>query len=114
MSRRLERVNELLRHELSQLVAQELHDPRIPVLVTITRVESSVDLRYARVYISVMGDSVEKRETMDALHSAAGFLRRTLKPRLVMRHIPILSFRLDESIEEGSRMLRAIEELPET
>ena len=114
MSRRLERVNELLRHELSQLVARELHDPRIPILVTITRVESSVDLRYARVYFSVMGDSVEKSETMDALQSAAGFLRRTLKPRLVMRHIPILSFRLDESIEEGNRILRTIEELPGT
>ena len=111
---RWSRVHHVLRQGRSQLEAKDLHDPRIPVLVTITRVEISVDLRYARVYISVMGDSVEKRETMDALHSAAGFLRRTLKPRLVMRHIPILSFRLDESIEEGSRMFRAIEELPET
>ena len=53
-------------------------------------------------------------DTADALHSAAGFLRRTLKPRLVMRHIPILSFRLDESIEEGNRIFQAIEELPGT
>ena len=114
MSRRLERVNELLRQELSQLVARELRDPRVPLLVTITRVDTSVDLQHARVYISVMGDSEEKGAAMAALQSAAGFLRRTLRPRLAMRYVPILSFHLDESIEEGDRMLRAIEELPKT
>ena len=114
MSRRLERVNELLRQEISQLVARELSDPRVPLLVTITRVDTSVDFHHARVYISVMGDSDEKRVAVATLQSAAGFLRRMLGPRLTMRYNPTLSFRLDESIEEGDRMLRAIEELPGT
>ena len=74
MSRRLERVNELLRQELSQLVARELNDPRIPLLVAITRVEASADLQYARVHVSVMGGDEEKQATITTLQAAAGFL----------------------------------------
>ena len=114
MSRRLERVNELLRQELSQLLAQELNDPRMPFLISITRVETSVDLQHARVFISVMGGNEEKRTAMTTLGAAAGFLHRELKPRLALRYIPTLSFRLDESIEKGAQMLRAIEELSTT
>ena len=114
MSRRLEQVNGLLRQEISRLVAQELSDPRLPLLVTITRVATSADLRSARVYVSIMGSGEEKRTAVATLQSAAGFLQRTLRPRLTLRYVPTLSFRLDESIEEGARMLRAIEELSST
>ncbi len=114
MSRRLERVNELLRQELSNLVARELSDPRLSLLLTITRVETSADLRSARVFVSVMGDEEEKNTAVSTLQSAAGFLRRALRPRLLLRYVPSLTFRLDESIEEGARMLKAIEELPIT
>ena len=112
MSRRLERINELLRQELSQLLARELNDPRIPLLVTVTRVETSADLRHARVHISVMGASEEQRTAVDTLQSAAGFLQRELRPRLTLRFVPVLNFKLDHSIQEGARILRAIEEHP--
>ena len=112
MSRRFERVNELLRQELSQLLARDLNDPRIPLLVTVTRVETSADLRYAQVYVSVMGDSGEQHIAVDTLQSAAGFIQRGLRPKLKLRFVPVLSFKLDHSLEEGARMLRAIEDLP--
>jgi len=112
MNRRLERINELLRQELSQVLDRELKDPRIPLLVTVTRVETSADLRHAQVHISVMGTSEEQRTAVDTLQSASGFLRRELRPRLQLRFVPILSFKQDHSIQEGARILRAIEELP--
>ena len=111
MSRRTQRINELLRQELSWLLAKEMNDPRLPLLVTITHVEVAADLRYARVFVSIMGSDEEKRSVVRILQAAAGFLQRSLKPRLALRYVPGLSFRLDESIEEGARMLQTMDRL---
>lgn len=111
MSRRTQRINELLRQELSWLLAKEMKDPRLPLLVTITRVEVATDLRYARVFVSIMGSDEEKGSAMKMLQAAAGFLHRSLKPRLTLRYVPDLSFHLDESIEEGARMLQIMDRL---
>ncbi len=111
MSRRTERVNELLRKELSSLVANQINDPRLPALVSITRVDVSVDLHHANVYVSIMGSNEQKRSGMKTLKDAAGFLHHALKPRLALRYIPDLSFQLDESIEASDRMLRIMNDL---
>lgn len=111
MSRRAERVSELLRKELSMVLATEVHDPRLPALVSITRVGVSDDLRHANVYVSIMGASEEKRSGMKVLKDAAGFMHRALKPRLDIRYVPELSFHLDESIEAGNRTLRIMDSL---
>ena len=111
MSRRTERVGELLREELSWLLAREMSDPRLPLLVTITRVNVSADLRQAKVFVSIMGSDEEKRSAMKVLQAAVGFLWRALKPRLTLRYVPGLSFQLDESIEEGTRMLQIMDKL---
>ena len=111
MSRRTDRVNELLRKELSWLLANEINDPRLPMVVTITRVEVSVDLRHAAVSVSVMGSNEEKLSAVKLLQAAAGFLHRALKPRLDIRYVPSLSFQLDHSIEEDARMLRIMDDL---
>lgn len=104
-------MGELLREELSRLVTSEMHDPRLPTLLSITRVAVSADLRHASVHVSIMGDDKEKRSAIQALKSAAGFLRRGLRPRLSLRYVPELSFQLDESIETGARTLQVINEL---
>lgn len=114
MGRRVERINELLRQELSQLLARDLNDPRIPLLLTVTRVEASTDLRYAQVYVSVMADSEQQRVAVDTLQSAAGFIQRALRPKLKLRFVPTLSFRLDHSLEEGAHMLKVIGDIPIT
>ncbi len=111
MSRRTERVNELLRKELSWLLAKEMNDPRLPLLVTITRVDISADLRQAKVFISIMGDGEEKQVTVRMLQAASGFLRRELRPRLTLRYVPALLFQLDESIEEGAQMLQIMDKM---
>ena len=111
MSRRTDRVNELLRKELSWLMANEMNDPRLPLLVTITRVGIAGDLRHASVFVSIMGNNDEKRSAIRMLQAATGFLRRSLRPRLTLRHVPNLSFQLDETIESDERMLQIMDEL---
>ena len=106
MSRRIERVNELIRKELSSLLATEMNDPRLPLLVSVTHVDVSADLRQAKVYVSVMSHDEEKRSTVELLQKASGFLHRELKARVALRYVPVLSFHLDESIEKGLQMLQ--------
>ena len=111
MSRRMGRVNELLREELSQLVLRELKDPRVASFVTITEVDTSPDLDHARVYVSVMASAEEQNNVMVGLKSAEGFLRRTLRDRLKIRRIPTLTFELDTSMERGAQMLELIDQV---
>ena len=101
MSRRLQRLNVLLREEVSELIRRELRDPRLAEFVTLTRVSTSPDLQTATVYVSVMGDEEEKANTMRALTRAAPFIRRQLIRRLSIRRTPDLTFMLDESHGEG-------------
>lgn len=112
MTRRLDRVNDLLREEVSTLVARDTRDPRLRGMLTITRVDTSVDMRYARIYVSIMGDSQAKEAALHGLKSASGFLRRSLSQRLTLRTIPELHFVLDPSIEEGARVLEVMRNLP--
>ena len=104
MSRRIDRVNELLRSEISNLLAREIKDPRVVGVISITEVVASSDLRSARVYISVMGNDSDRKAAMDGIRSAASFLRRELRDRINLRHAPHMTFVLDDSIEEGDRL----------
>ncbi len=109
MSRRIDRVNELLRSEISSLLAREIKDPRVAGVISITEVVASNDLRSARVYVSVMGRDSDRKAAMDGIRSAASFLRRELRERVNLRHTPHMTFVLDDSIEEGERVLRLID-----
>ena len=117
MNRRMNRVNVLLREEISLVVATEVRDPRVSSVVSITAVETAPDLRHAKVFVSVLGGPSEKQSTLLALSSAAGFINRRLRRRLTLKAVPSLEFRLDESIERGSEVLQLIREAalrPET
>lgn len=109
MSRRIDRVSELLRTEISNLIAREIKDPRVAGVISITEVVASSDLRSARVYVSVMGRDSDRKAAMEGIRSAASFLRRELRDRVNLRHTPHMTFVLDDSIEEGERVLRLIE-----
>ncbi len=104
---RQEKLGELIAAELSDLLRTRVKDPRVG-FASITRVEVSGDLRYAKVFVSVMGNSEEQKETMKGLKNAHGFLRHELASRLTLRFMPELVFKLDHSIEEGSRILELI------
>jgi ribosome-binding factor A len=111
MSRRTERINELIREELSDLLLREMRDPRLEGLISITRVDVTPDLLNARVFVSVMSETADQREALKALRSAAGFIHRELVHRLELRRVPFLDFRLDTSISEGAAILAHIDEV---
>ena len=111
MSRRTDRVNGILRREISRVLATELRDPRISAIVSVTHVDATPDLRYAKVHISVLGDEGEKRGTLRALRSASGFVHWNLRKHLAFKAVPSLEFILDESIEQGAKMLELIDSL---
>jgi ribosome-binding factor A len=108
--RRQERVGDLIRDEVSDIIRRDMNDPRLG-FVSITRVDLSPDLKYARLFVSVFADDAERKETIDVLNRAASFVRRTLAPRLRMRTIPELSFRLDQSMEHAENVARILREL---
>ena len=110
MSRRTERINDLLQEEISDLLRRGVKDPRIGGLVTITEVDVSPDLRRAKVFVSVMGTDEEKTSTFRALGAAAHFIQRELRKRLTMRRTPEIDFVPDDSLERGARLLALLEE----
>jgi ribosome-binding factor A len=106
-TRRIERINHLLRQEIADLLSREVKDAALAsVLISITEVETSSDLRNARVYFSVYGDEDEVQTAQAHLKRASGFLHRELKARLDLRHIPHLEFILDRSLARGDRIMR--------
>ena len=108
MSTRPERVAQFLKEELSQIIREELKDPRIG-FVTITRVDITADLRYARIYVSIMGEEKEKKKTFKGLESARGFMKRIIGDRIRMRYTPEIVFKIDDSIEYNIHLSKIME-----
>ena len=109
MADRMRRVNEAVREVVSARLAEGLRDPRIG-FVTVTSVETSPDLRHARVYVSVLGDAEQRDATMAGLESAHGVLQLAVARELRMKHTPTLQFVFDESIERGMRISELLED----
>jgi ribosome-binding factor A len=109
-SGRMRRVDEAMRAVLSDAIATDLKDPRVG-FVTVTGVQTSPDLRYARVFVSVLGSDPQRAESMDGLRSAHGFLQRRLASELTLKHTPSLSFHYDQSIDHGMRISSLVSEL---
>ena len=102
-SRRQRQVAELLHEEISQLIQHDTRDPRLG-FVTVTGVEVTADLRLARVYVTVLGDDADAQTTLVGLASAAGYFRHVMRKTLNLRYVPELNFKLDTSLEYGSRI----------
>jgi ribosome-binding factor A len=107
---RVSRVGEQVKKELSQIIQQEIKDPRIG-FVTITAVEMSGDLQIAKVYVSVMGKQEEKRETLAGLEKAKGYIRSEIGRRIKLRHVPELVFVMDESLEHSEHITRLLNDI---
>ena len=110
MSQRTERIDELLRQEIGSIVAREVADPRIG-FATITSVETTPDLRHAKVWVSVIGQPPERDATLGALRRAMPFVRHELGTRLRIKRIPDLHIHLDDTAERGTRVLRLLSDL---
>ena len=105
-SNRIGRINEEIQRELSDLI-RGLKDPRVQTMLSITRVDTTSDLRYSRIYVSVLEKSLEK-DVIRGLKSAAGYLRRELGANMSLRYTPELQFIADDSIEYGAHILEML------
>jgi ribosome-binding factor A len=103
----MRRVDVAMRVVLSDAIANDLKDPRVG-FVTVTGVKTSPDLRYASVYVSVLGDEPARAASLDGLRSARGFLQHRVATELTLKHTPALSFEYDESIDHGMRISRLL------
>jgi len=98
---RIVRISEEVKREVSNIIQVGLKDPRLPKLISVTSVNVTRDLRYAKVYISILGEEEEKKAALEGLKNAAGFIRREIGQRIKLRYTPEFLFELDNSIEHG-------------
>lgn len=109
-SRRVKRVAEAIRQEVSKIVLYELKDPRIS-FVTVTNVEASADLKTAKVLISLLENEVSQKTVMRGLERARGFIQGEVAKRLQMRYTPVITFCLDESLKKSLHVLKLIDDV---
>ena len=106
---RAARVGDEIQKVISQLLLTEDKDPRIPMMTSVMEVRMSSDLTHATVFLSVYGSQQEKRECMEAVNRASGFIRSQIAKRIKLRVAPELHFKLDESIEKGMDLMNLID-----
>jgi len=110
LSHRPGRLAEAVKKEISEILKNEIKDPRLG-FVTITMVDVTPDLRYAKVYASVLGDLEQQKATAEVLHRATGYIRSEIGRRIRLRYTPEITFELDNSIERGTRVIKLMEEV---
>ncbi len=109
MPYRMQRVNNLIRRELAEILYRDVKDPRLGNFVSVNEVDVSSDLRTAQIYVSFFGSEAEKKDALLALSQAAGFFHAELVKRLSLRRVPELKFQWDESIERAAHILEVID-----
>lgn len=107
------RINSEVQREMSSIIREDLKDPRIHPMTSVMAVEVTPDLKFAKIFVSVLGNDEEKEKTMDGLKKSASFARHQLAKRMNLRNTPELTFVLDTSIEYGVTMSKKIDELKE-
>ena len=110
MSRRTDRIGNLIRAVVADAIQQRLNDPRIEALTSVTRVEVTPDFSLARVFVSVMAEESRQKLTLSALRHAAGRMRGLVAREVVMRHTPRLEFTLDDSVQRAFETVQVIDE----
>jgi ribosome-binding factor A len=111
MAHRLERLNSLIRQELSEMLRRDVKDPRLSGMISITQVDIAADLKYARVFVSTLGGEEEKDKVLKSLSSASSFMRGELSRNLRLRYTPELDFQWDSSIEHGAHILELLDQV---
>ena len=109
--KRIKRISEEVKRVVSDIISNELKDPRISPMTSLTHVEVTRDLRFAKIYISVLGNEVEKNETLEGLENAKGFIRREIGNRIKLRYVPEPTFSLDDSIEQSIYISKLIDKV---
>lgn len=110
-SNRITRINEEIKHELSNIISTGIKDPRIAPLTSILRVETTNDLKHCKVYVSVLGDEELRNKTEEGLKSSLGYIKSELARKVNLRITPDLHFIMDQSIEYGINMSKLIDDV---
>ncbi len=108
---RMTRINEEIMKEVSQIIRGELKDPRISTVTSVVKVDTTNDLKFCKIFVSVLGDEDQKKSVMQGLKSAEGFIRRQIAQRINLRNTPEVIFVRDDSIEYVMRMNKLIEDV---
>lgn len=111
MSYRIEKINQLIRQELSDLIQRQVKDPRLTSFISITEVATSPDLRHARVFVACICEKAQREEILKGLTSAGGFFRKEMGKDLRLRRIPELSFYWDDTAERADHLTRLMDQL---
>jgi len=109
-SNRLDKVNEELKKEISYIIDQDLKNPNITGIISVTKVKVSPDLKYARVYISII-NSKSKKNTLEGLKNATGYIRTEIAKRINLRYTPEIKLELDDSMEYGEKIENILREI---
>ena len=108
---RINRLNSLLKEVISEVITKEISNPNISEFISITKVEITQDLHTAKVYISIIGNTEEKKKTMNALESASGFISVQASKKVVLRYFPSLTFKLDTSVDEHMKIEKILQNI---
>lgn len=108
---RSERVAEEIKKAASQIINNEIKDPRVSGLISVTKVEVTKDLRNARIFLSIYGGEHERKKVFEGIKNAEGFIRKELAHMVRMKFVPEISFKIDESIEYGIHIYKLLEEM---
>lgn len=111
--KRTDRLNSLLKEVISDVIRHRVRNPKVSKLLTVTRVDITSDLQFAKVYVSVIGDEKSKKESLEALQSGAGFIGVQASRNVVMRHFPSLTFKLDDSTDDFIRIDQLLQKVNE-
>jgi ribosome-binding factor A len=111
LKQRTDRLNSLLKEVISEVIRKEVRNPHINELMTVTRVDITKDLHYAKVYVSVIGNDEEKKQTIEALQSAAGFIAVNSSKKVVLRYFPTLTFKLDDTVDKQMRIEQLLHDI---
>ncbi len=107
---RITRINDEILRETANIIRQELKDPRIGVMTSVVKVDTTNDLKYCKIYVSVMGDDKQKDEVLEGLKNASGFIRKQIASRINLRNTPEIKFILDDSLEYSLKISKLIDE----
>lgn len=108
---RMIRINDEIRKEISEILRSELKDPRIGTITSVLKAETTNDLKYCKVYVSILGDDDKKKETIEGLKNASGYIRKLIAERINLRCTPEFKFILDDSLEYGIKISKLIDEI---
>ena len=108
---RIIRISEEIRKEVSDIILNDLKDPRISGMISITKASVTKDMRYAKIYFSVLGGPEDKKHILEGLKNAAGFIRKEIGHRMKLRYIPEMIFEVDDSIEYGFKISNILKQI---